>query len=378
MGKVLIVTGVYPPSIGGPATFIPKLSNYLSDNGHDVVVITLSDYTDIKKGKYTLITIDRNTCFIRRFVSMVSKVALYAKDANFILSNTSDLEAAIGSALRLKRVDIVKVVGDLAWERYTLRNPEFISLDLFQLKFHGLKVTFERLYRNFPLIFAKKIIVPSCYMKGIVSSWSRMLSSKVHVVYNGVDSPLFDTNLVSEKNCEFDIIIVCRLVPHKSVHTIMKALDCYKNKLRIVIVGDGPERSKLMRVAESSKHDYHFTGQISKELVYDYLLRSKIFILNSSYEGLPHVVVEAMLAGCVVLASSVGGTPEVVANGINGLLFEYDDETQIFNAVSDVINNSSLQSSLRINANITARKEFNASTMLLEYNRIINEKVICN
>ena len=63
-----------------------------------------------------------------------------------------------------------------------------------------------------------------------------------------------------------------------------------------------------------------FVGHVSSSQVHHYLTCAKVFVLNSSYEGLPHVVLEAFAAYTPVVATSVGGTPEIITSGTNGLL----------------------------------------------------------
>jgi glycosyltransferase involved in cell wall biosynthesis len=66
----------------------------------------------------------------------------------------------------------------------------------------------------------------------------------------------------------------------------------------------------------------YFAGQRSKEETFALMFSCDVFVLNSTYEGFPHVVLEAMGAGLPVIATAVGGTPELVRHGENGLLIE--------------------------------------------------------
>jgi glycosyltransferase involved in cell wall biosynthesis len=94
--------------------------------------------------------------------------------------------------------------------------------------------------------------------------------------------------------------------------------------LGLVVVGEGPERPRLEWLArdlEVSDRVY-FAGQRSRKDALGLMAACDLFVLNSTYEGFPHVVLEAMALGLPVIATAVGGTPEVVAHGVTGLLVE--------------------------------------------------------
>jgi glycosyltransferase involved in cell wall biosynthesis len=90
----------------------------------------------------------------------------------------------------------------------------------------------------------------------------------------------------------------------------------------LVVVGDGPERSRLEDLVRATRltDRIYFAGQRSKEETLGLMTACDVFVLNSTYEGFPHVVLEAMCAGLPVVATAVGGTPELVRDGENGLL----------------------------------------------------------
>jgi glycosyltransferase involved in cell wall biosynthesis len=94
------------------------------------------------------------------------------------------------------------------------------------------------------------------------------------------------------------------------------------DEMGLVIIGDGPERDGLEKLAHSRHvtNRAYFAGQRSKEETLSLMTACDVFVLNSTYEGFPHVVLEAMSVGLPVVATAVGGTPEIVRNGENGVL----------------------------------------------------------
>jgi glycosyltransferase involved in cell wall biosynthesis len=86
----------------------------------------------------------------------------------------------------------------------------------------------------------------------------------------------------------------------------------------------------------------HFAGQVPREGVARYLKAADVFALFSTYEGLPHVVLEAMVAGTPVVASAAGGTPETIREGESGLLVPVGDEAVLAEALTRVLSDSAL------------------------------------
>jgi glycosyltransferase involved in cell wall biosynthesis len=125
----------------------------------------------------------------------------------------------------------------------------------------------------------------------------------------------------------------------------------------LVVVGDGPERERLERLAlENHVADrIFFAGQRSKEETFGLMTACDVFVLNSTYEGFPHVVLEAMCAGLPVIATAVGGTPELVRDGQNGLLIAPDSNGALSTILKKLASSSSERQRLAAGARQTAQ-----------------------
>ena len=121
-----------------------------------------------------------------------------------------------------------------------------------------------------------------------------------------------------------------------------------EKEIRLVIVGDGPQKEDLVRTAQAvGVHErVSFAGRIDHSLLPLYFRASNCFVLNSGYEGFPHVVLEAMLMKCPVIAADSCGTPELIRDGVNGILIRKDNEQEIVEAVKSVRSNDKLISSI--------------------------------
>jgi glycogen(starch) synthase len=108
---------------------------------------------------------------------------------------------------------------------------------------------------------------------------------------------------------------------------VIRSIADIKNSY-LFIVGDGPESEKLKRQVEDLNitDRVYFTGSLSRSRLLYLLSRSNCFVLNSKYEGLSHIILEAMAAGCPVIASNCGGNPEIIKHKENGFLIDPDNK----------------------------------------------------
>jgi phosphatidylinositol alpha-1,6-mannosyltransferase len=144
-----------------------------------------------------------------------------------------------------------------------------------------------------------------------------------------------------EERPEYDLITVSRLVRRKNIDTVLKALAKLP-PLRYVIVGDGPERSRLETLAKSLRLPHvHFVGEISDDELHALFARSRLFVMvptitTEDFEGLGLVYYEAHGHGLPVLASNNGGVPEAVGDG--GVLIDQpEDVTTVAEAIETAL-----------------------------------------
>jgi len=154
-------------------------------------------------------------------------------------------------------------------------------------------------------------------------------ASKIAVVLNGVDdrflpSTAANKEIVAVRPCApVRLITVARLAPEKGVDALLNAvglLAAERDDFELHIVGDGPARDSLrMQARALGIHDrVAFHGHV--EDVAAHLQEADVFVLTSRSEGLGIAAIEAMAASLPVVANSVGGLPEVIVDGVTGLL----------------------------------------------------------
>lgn len=164
-------------------------------------------------------------------------------------------------------------------------------------------------------------------------------AQKVRVIHSGLELAAFPFK--PERNSR-KIGLVSRLTSEKQIDVFIRAIPLiarHHPDYRFVIAGDGPERNRLEALAESCavRGITDFVGwQTDVQAVLDEL---EIFAFTSSGEGLPWSILEAMAAGCPVVASAVGGIPEAIENGKTGLLVNSDTAEDFSESLIWLINN---------------------------------------
>lgn len=339
--RVLFVAGIFPPDIGGPASYVPLLANYLVSRGHEVKVVCFSELSYYEKDSqfnFTIYRILRKQNLLIRELNTIVKLIKLARNCDIIYSNGNDFKSHIAGLF--SNVPVVhKIVGDTAWERARNRRWYSDNIDNYQIDKKPFKLRLLDWVRSYPLRKAKLIITPSEYLGRIVKMWM-IDPQKVKVIFNA-----FTPNQIKAQSSlnlptwsGKTLVTVCRLVPWKHVDQIIQAIKNL-NDVRLIVVGDGPLRNELENQAKQlgQKNKVFFTGNVSKTDVENIMRQSDAFILNSTYEGLPHVVLEAFHCNLPVIATNAGGTPEVVLHGKTGLLIQPGNSKQLKDSIRDAL-----------------------------------------
>jgi len=171
------------------------------------------------------------------------------------------------------------------------------------------------------------------------------------------------------------LVVVARLVRLKGHLFLLEAMARLKADrpgLRCLLLGDGPMRAELeTRVRQLGlASDVVFAGEIDDVL--DVLPACDIFVLPSLWEGMPVAVIEAMGAGLPVVATKVSGTPEVVVDGVTGLLVPPNDAAALAVAVAGVIDDPATRFRLAAAGRHHARAAFSFDGVLDRYEEVLN------
>lgn len=318
--KLLIITGIYPPDSGGPAKFAEEFGDWLISENIDVRVITYSESfaEQISKFRISISKVSRFSPLPRRILNFVRRIGAVQKGAQGVLVTGAFIEAYLASII-YRFPYIAKVPGDIVWER--ARNNKVTDLDIesFQHQQLNFKYKLFRTLYTKSLKGAELVVVPSMGLYKLCLMWG-ISESKLKLIYNSVE---FKARTLGEESQRvYNIVTVCRLVPWKGVDELITYAA--KRKKKMLVVGDGPEKSHLEALANSLKADVTFEGEVSHQRVLELLSVSELFVLNSRYEGLPHALVEARVAGILSVGRAGTGSAEVINDDEDGFLVRSD------------------------------------------------------
>ena len=187
------------------------------------------------------------------------------------------------------------------------------------------------------------------------------------VIPNGVDTEVFYPS-VKEESDEFKILFVSRLIERKGLQFIIPQLkkiqDSTEKSVKLIVVGDGPYRETLERIAEENHVSdmVEFVGQKGKEEIVPFYQNADLFILPSSKEGMPNVVLEAMACGLPIIMTPCEGSAELICeNGYKAERKEFADY------IIKLIGDNEMRKEMSININKRVKNFFSWKHIVNEY-----------
>lgn len=333
--KVLIAAGLYPPEIGGPATYSVLLEKELPKQGIDVVVVPFGWVRQYPKGI--------------RHVVYAYKLWRECGDADIVYALDSisvGLPAMCVARIRRKKF-LLRVGGDYAWEQGRMRFGLTETLDEYLTRKNPRPFMVRLLARlqEYVAKGAVRVIAPSQYLKGVVVHW-KVPIDRIVVIYSAL-YPLAIEEAKSDLREQFaytspTIISAGRLVPWKGFAVLLRVVAKLKATypdVTLVIAGDGEESDNLKKEAEALgiSSSVRFVGRVSKEALGASIKAADVFVLNTAYEGLSHQLIEVMDIGTPIVTTTAGGNPELITDGVSGFMVTFNDEEALIEAIRRVL-----------------------------------------
>ena len=317
-----MTVGIFPPDIGGPATFVPKIAKYFQDElNYEIEILTLSENKNSNiNDDFSVKRIDRNLPIIYRWLKTIFTIYKLGKNKDLIFVNGLGTEATIANIFLNKKI-IRKIVGDPVWERAYSKAKISESFDEFQVKNYGFSISLQKKVRSFSIKKSDIVVTPSKHLKNFILNLG--FKNKIEIINNGVFIPEENTNIFT--NDQINITIVSRLVSHKNIKKIIRAISDLNDPLIYLnIIGDGPELNQLQKISleSNNKDNIIFHGKLNRDDINHIFLKSDIYIQASNYEGLPHSLLEAMSYGIPVLCTPVGECKEILGNEDRGYILD--------------------------------------------------------
>jgi glycosyltransferase involved in cell wall biosynthesis len=316
--NVLIVTGIWPPDVGGPASHAPDVADFLHARGHRVAVVTTAAASPAPRA-YPVRWLPRSIPKGLLHLRTAAEIGRLARTSDVVYTTGMFGRSAAGATLA-RRPFVVKLTADPAFERARRRGGV-----------HGTVDDFQR--------------------GELVLSWG-VPAERVSVLPNAAPNverlgPRAELRRSLGLNGA-TLAFAGRLTVQKSLEVALEALARTQG-VELVVAGEGGERARLERLAAERglSERVRFLGAQPRERVLELLRAADASILSSSWENFPHSVVEALAVGTPVLATATGGVAEVVSDGVNGLLVPVGDAAALGSAIDGFFGDEALRERLR-------------------------------
>lgn len=377
--KIIIATPIYPPEIGGPATYTKELCGHLADF-HDITVIAYTNSADAFPNT-RLVPVGKGRPLPIRLAVFFKKLFRISKGVDVIY-----VQNAMAAGLPVALVNlftgipfILKFVGDEAWERATQQRRTVKRLEEFmENPDGGIKTHLMMMIQGFVLRRASIITTPSLYLSEALIRTYGVRREKTVVNYNAAENSEivpFPTTRVAHQ-----IATTARLVTWKGIDGIIRALTIIKKKFpdaRLVVAGDGPELENLKKLAIDSgiSDSVDFLGNVSRAETWQLRKNSEVYVLNSTYEGLPHTVLTSFAAEIPIIATDIPGTNEAVYNEKTGLLVETGNDQDLADAIERLFADKKLVQKIVEGGTKLLKEKFSWETHVKTLNQIFESVV---
>ena len=331
------------------------------------IINVLNEYK-IPYGLYININITKSS--LHKFLIFVYKLSRFIKKNDFNLIHANDLVSSQYSILAAKLANIKSVVH--IRDPYLSRNLKWVNIIILNMATRIIAISKD---------VKKELIKNGIYDK------------KISVIYNAVE-------LSKENNIDYNfkaklrkdildykedhLIGICgRIAPVKGHDYFFRAVPDILKKFestRILVVGEDPSKRKdflrkIMKIAFDLKINDNISFLGFRNDIQTIMKCLDILIVPSLAEPFGRVVIEGMAAKIPIIATSVGGIPEIIDNGINGILISPMDERAITAAIIDLLSNKGYVMELVKNAEKKIKKDFSVERQVSKIEKTYNDLI---
>jgi len=291
-----------------------------------------------------------------------------------------------------EKIDIVHTHGETPWFYGALATKLVLTTRVKCITtIHGYgggdrtSVSDYKLWKFLAKLTAKIVVVADNLRIEMVNSG--FLPRQVMTILNGVDPQQVIENRQTRKSWgltahDFVIGIVARLSPiknHQLLFRAVKTLVQEQSAVKLLVVGDGPERSTLEALAQKLDLNDHIVFCGEQAQVHEFYPLFDVFVLPSLSEGISMTLLEAQAAKVPVVASAVGGNCEIIRDNETGLLFPTGDVDGLFQCLNKLYQSTNFRTKLATNGFNRVSDKFNIQGMIQQYLQIyygiVNGKV---
>ena len=371
----LIVHVIYSLSAGGLENGLINILNRIAENRYRHAIICLTESGSFEKRiqnpDIQVLSLHATPGHSFRVYFKLWKVMRQLKPSIVHTRNLSALEAQIPAFFLMERVKTVHGVH---------------GRDIFDLE--GKNRKYNLLRKIIRPLVGRYITVSLDLKKWLVNTIGVNQKSVVQI-YNGVDQTLFKPGIASLSDIEKSVFLpkktivigtVGRLAAVKDQTTLImafkKALDILpleKQHMQLVITGDGPLKTQLEALINELEIDEFVWMAGDRDDIPNILRLFDIFVLPSVGEGISNTILEAMATGLPILATNVGGNPELVENGVNGYLVPVSDPEKLAAYIVKLVESSNSRSLMGKASLNKVSEKFNWDSTVEKYLNVYDE-----
>ncbi|MBM3986163.1 MAG: glycosyltransferase family 4 protein [Planctomycetes bacterium] len=341
--NILITSPIFPPDLGGPATYVPSFASWLVARGHSVTVVAFCSDPNPTGWPFRVVAVER--CWMPlRYLRDFLQTWRAAKHADVVYIN-EHLALHVAFAARLRGVpSVIRTYVDGTWEITHRLGWHRDTIDDYQLKEYGWRVTLLRRLQRTWWGWVRRIIVPSDFIRRLVEGHG-VTPQKIELIHNAYHGPEVFEPTRAECRARLGLpqgqvvlLSICRLMAWKGVDGLIRALARLPESHHLWVCGDGDEQENWTRLAEGLGVGprVHFLGNVPHARVMEWIRAADCFLLNSNYEGLSHTLLEVMWLGLPAAVSAAGGNVELIEDRVNGRSFRPQDVDAIVDSVREI------------------------------------------
>lgn len=307
--NIVLATGIYPPDIGGPATYVRALAEELTSRGEQVTVITYGPEDIVEKESWKVVKVKKGKAGITRWRRFAGALKEHAGEADIIYCFSS---VSVGLPLFMARLTkpltALRLGGDFLWERYTDRGGRK-GLRSFYISFPGTRAVMGKALRTFD-----GLVYSTTFQERLAEYLFKKLPKHV-VIENAL--PLSASPVHHEKQDLLHLLFLGRFVRFKNLPNLLQAVAKLPY-VRLTLIGEGPEQARLEEMI--SRLGLSNRVKILQSISAD--KRSKIFaehdlmVIPSLTEISPNAALEARAAGLPVLLTEETGLSAELSKGM--------------------------------------------------------------
>ena len=348
-----ILYGITKSNFGGAQRYVYELTQEVKKQRHDVVVLCGQEgglVERLREGDVRVITIkslERDISFAKEFESFINIIKVLRKERPDVFHINSSKMGGLG-ALAGRLVGVKKIIFTTHGWAFNEQRPLWQKIII-------------KFFVWLTILLSHKTICVSEKTKRDTSGWP-FIKRRLVIIKNGVRT----FHLDPRESKLFTVGSIAELHGIKGLDILLKAWSKFRKNHdgMLVIIGDGEERQNLENMALNLGISGSVVFKGFVEDARSQLLNFDVFCMPSRSEAMPYALLEAGLAGIPSIATSVGGIPEIIENGVNGILIPTENVEILFSSLVLLVEDEGLRKRLGTHLKASIQESFSFEKMI--------------